>query len=60
MLILRMIKKVLLLLLISSLLYLSYLGSSKHKPIKFTARISINQTLAKTVTIWQDKNNFKH
>jgi len=28
--------------------------------MKFTASISINQPLAKTVTIWQDKNNFKH
>jgi hypothetical protein len=60
MLILNMIKKVLLLFLITSLLYLSYLGSSKHQPMKFTASISINQPLAKTVALWQDKNNFKH
>ena len=55
-----MIKKSLLLLLITSLLYLSYLGSSKHKPMKFTASIIINQPLVKTVALWHDKNNFKH
>ena len=55
-----MLKKALLLLLISSLLYLSYLGSSKHKPMKFTASIRINQPLTKTVALWQDQNNFKH
>ncbi len=55
-----MIKKSLLLLLVLSLLYLFYLGASKHKAMKFTASITINQPLLKTVALWQDKNNFKH
>ena len=55
-----MIKKLLLLILIATLLFLSYLGSSKHKSMKFTASITINQPLAKTVALWQNKNNFKH
>ena len=55
-----MIKKLLLSILIVTLLFLSYLGSSKHKPMKFIASIRINQALAKTVALWKDKNNYKH
>ena len=53
-------KKTFLLLLITLLLYFSYLGISKHKAVKFTASIEIKQPLEKTIALWQNPENYKH
>jgi len=47
-------------LLIILLLYFSYLGISKHKAMKFTSSITVNQPLEKTVSIWKNPDNFTH
>jgi len=53
-------KKTFILLLITLLLYFSYLGISKHKVVKFTASIEIKQPLEKTIALWQNPENYKH
>ena len=53
-------KKTFILLLITLLLYFSYLGISKHKAVKFTASIKIKQPLEKTIALWQNPENYKH
>ena len=55
-----MIIKSLLLILIATFLYLSYLGISKHTPLKFIASIEIKQSLEKTIELWKDKNNYQY
>lgn len=55
-----MIKKLLLSILISTLLFLYYLGASKHKPMQFKAEITIKQPIEKTIALWQDKNNYQY
>ena len=55
-----MIKKIFLLLLISFLLFLSYLGASKHIPMQFYSEIIIKQSIDKTIALWKDKNNYQY
>jgi len=55
-----MIKKIFLLILISFLLFLSYIGASKHIPMQFSSEIIIKQSIDKTIALWQDKNNYQY
>jgi len=55
-----MIKKIFLLILISFLLFLSFLGASKHIPMQFSSEIIIKQSIDKTIALWQDNNNYQY